>query len=63
MAENTKRHRVQQARKPLPPAVPVLIQGEGYRCLAYRDRNGVWLNYHSGDPLKGAVKIIDYQFD
>jgi hypothetical protein len=62
MAENTK-HRVHQAQKPLPPAVPVLVQGEGFRCLAYRDRNGVWLDYHNGGLLKGAVKIVEYEFD
>ena len=62
MAENTK-HRVHLARKPLPPAVPVLVQGEGFRCLAYRDRNGLWVDYHNGRRLKGDVKIIEFEFD
>jgi len=61
MAENTKR--VQKAGKPLPPAVPVQVQCEGYRCLAYRDRAGTWVNYHNGEPLKGAVKVVEYEFD
>jgi hypothetical protein len=62
MAENTH-PRVHKARKPLPPAVPVQVQGEGFRCLAYRDENGVWLNYHSGKRLKGEVKVVEYNFD
>jgi hypothetical protein len=62
MAENTK-VRVHQARKPLPPAVPVQVQGEGFRCLAYRDKTGAWIDYHSGEPLKGPVKVIEYGFD
>jgi len=62
MVANTK-HRVHQIGKPLPPAVPVRVQGEGFRCLAYRDRSGAWINYRNGEPLKGAVKVMDYDFD
>ena len=63
MAENTKQHRVHKAGKALPLAVPVQVQGEGFRCLAYRDRNGTWVDYHDGHPLKGSVKIVDCEFD
>jgi len=62
MAENTKQ-RVHKAGKPLPPAVPVQVQGEGFRCLAYRDRSGAWINYHNGEHLNGTVKVIEYHFD
>jgi hypothetical protein len=61
MAENTKR--VHEAGKPLPPAVPVQVQGVGFRCLAYRDQNGAWIDYHSGAPLMGEVKVVEYHFD
>lgn len=62
MAENTK-HGVQKAEKRLPLAVPVHVQCEGFRCLAYRDKTGNWINYHSGEPLKGPVRVIEYNFD
>ncbi len=62
MAENTK-PRVGRAGKPLPAAVPVQVQCEGYRCLAYRDKEGNWINYHNGQPLKGTVKLVQYAFD
>ena len=62
MAENTK-HSVQKAEKRLPLAVPVHVQGNGFRCLAYRDKHGVWINYHSGEPLKGPVHIVEYNLD
>ena len=62
MAQNTNQ-RVHKAGKPLPPAVPVQVQGEGFRCLAYRDENGVWIDYHSGEPLQGEVKVVEYKFD
>ena len=62
MAANTK-HRVHHVEKPLPPAVPVQVQGEGFRCLAYRDKNGHWVDFHSGEPLHGEVKVVEYEFD
>jgi len=62
MAENT-RHSFHKAEKRLPLAVPVHVQGEGFRCLAYRDKYGVWINYHSGERLKGSVRIVEYDLD
>jgi len=62
MAENTKQG-VHKAGKPLPPAVPVQVQGEGFRCLAYRNENGDWIDYHSGERLEGEVKVVEYKFD
>lgn len=61
MAHNTKT--CVQPVKHLPPAVPVHVQCEGFRCLAYRDKSGAWINYHNGEPLKGTVRIIEYNFD
>ena len=62
MAENTK-HSVHKAGKLLPPAVPVKVQGEGFRCLAYRDKKGAWIDYHNGEPLRGAIRVVEYEFD
>jgi len=64
MATNTKRC-VEQADKHLAKhpvlAVPVHVQCEGFRCLAYRDKDGTWINYHSGEPIQGPVGVIEYK--
>jgi hypothetical protein len=63
MADNTK-SRVQKAQKHLPPpAVPVHVQCDGFRCLAYCDKNGAWVNYQDGKPLSGIVRVIEYNLD
>ena len=41
-------------------AVSVQVQCEGFRCLAYRDDSGAWVDYHSGKLISGGVKVIDY---
>ena len=43
--------------------VPVLkelvwVQCKGYRCLAYSDATGKWINFYTGKKLKDFVKII-----
>jgi hypothetical protein len=62
MAGDTK-HSVQNAEKQIPLAVPVHVQCDGFRCLAYRNKSGTWVNYHSGEPLIGTVRIIEYNLD
>jgi hypothetical protein len=59
MANDTK-SRVNGAEKHLPLAVPVHVQCEGFRCLAYRDKKGNWINYHNRDPINGIVRLIEY---
>jgi hypothetical protein len=59
MADDT--HYVDKAEKHPALAVPVQVQCEGFRCLAYRDKNGTWINYHSGEPIKGTVRLIEYE--
>jgi hypothetical protein len=44
-------------RRPL--FVPVHVQCEGFRCLAYRDEQGNWIDFASGKPLSGAVRVIE----
>jgi hypothetical protein len=47
---------------PLPPiGEQVLVQAEGFRCLAFRDRDGKWRNAFSRDELQGSIRVI--QFD
>jgi hypothetical protein len=58
MAEDMKQRPKAQKRPPL--ALPVQVQCDGFRCLAYRDKDGAWVNYHSGELLKGAVRVIEY---
>jgi hypothetical protein len=61
MAEDIKQGQKAEKRPTL--AVPVHVQCEGFRCLAYRDKTGAWVNYHSGELLKGTVRVIQYNAD
>jgi len=36
----------------------VWVQCKGYRCLAYLDASGKWINFYTGRKLTGFVKII-----
>ena len=43
----------------LPPAGEVaLVQGEGFRCMAYRDKQGKWRDYIRRNELPGRITII-----
>jgi hypothetical protein len=37
----------------------VLVQGEGFRCLAFQDREGRWRNYFNRELLHGAIRILN----
>ena len=37
---------------------PVIVQCADFRCMAYRDANGRWLDYFNGDEIKGEVKVV-----
>ena len=63
MAVQSKYQSVAQRDTTLPPAVPVQVQCEGFRCLAYRDQTGAWVDYHTGKPLVGEVRLIEYSED
>jgi hypothetical protein len=60
MAED--RNQSQKADKRPSMAVPVQVQCEGYRCLAYRNESGAWVDYHNGQLLKGPIRIVEYTF-
>ena len=36
----------------------VWVQCKEYRCLAYLDEAGKWINFYTGKKLTGFVKII-----
>jgi len=41
-------------------ATPVQVQCLNFRCLAFRDKEGRWLDYHNGKFLTGDVHIVDH---
>jgi hypothetical protein len=61
MAADGKKTSVPQTDQTLPIAVQV--QCDGFRCLAYRDKDGTWKDFHTGKTLTGNVRIIEYQGD
>ena len=36
----------------------VWIQCKGYRCMAYQNAAGKWINFYTGQELKGSVQVI-----
>jgi hypothetical protein len=36
----------------------VWVQCKDFRCLAYTDKAGKWINFYTGKKLTGSVKII-----
>lgn len=44
----------------LPPIGEVaLVQCEHFRCLAYRDKKGVWKYHSNSEPISGNVFVIE----
>ena len=37
---------------------PFIVQCAEFRCMAYRDSSGKWVDYFNGDEIKGEVKIV-----
>ena len=47
------------ARPPdLDPPQLIWVQCHGYRCLAYHDPRGRWINFYTGTLITGAVKPV-----
>ena len=42
--------------------VPVQVQCDGYRCLAYQDEKGTWRDFITGVEIKGNVQKVSYEF-
>ncbi len=36
----------------------VWVQCDGYKCLAYTDETGKWMNFYTGEELTDIVKVI-----
>jgi hypothetical protein len=47
-------------KMPLPLVAPVMVRGNGFRCLAYKNNEGTWISYFSQEPLSGNIEIVDY---
>lgn len=44
----------------LPPTGEVaLVQGKGFRCLAYRDKQGKWRDYVRRKELPDPITVIN----
>ena len=39
-------------------AVPVWVQCVGFRCLAYRDRKGLWRNFRTHEHLPLVTGLV-----
>jgi hypothetical protein len=37
-----------------------LVQAEGFRCLAFRERDGQWKDAFSRGKLRGAIQVIKF---
>jgi len=44
-----------------PPAYDQLfwVQCKDHRCLAYRDKNGNWINFYTGKKLADFICVIN----
>jgi len=38
----------------------VVVQCEGYRCLAYLDKDGKWRSAHSGKELPRVLRVLQH---
>jgi hypothetical protein len=48
-----------QKEDALPPiGETVLVQAQGYRCLAFRDKDGKWRGAFHQDELHGTIRVI-----
>lgn len=37
----------------------VMVQGVGFRCIAYRDAEGRWRNAFNNEELFGEIRILE----
>jgi GH24 family phage-related lysozyme (muramidase) len=52
---------LEAARHPPLPRIgeQVVVQCEGYRCLAYRDKEGKWRSALGGELLPNVLKVLE----
>jgi hypothetical protein len=57
-----QREWMQEAKAARPPDLDlsqlIWVQCHGYRCLAYRNAKGRWVNFYTGRVLSGTVKPV-----
>ena len=41
-------------------ATPVRVQCLGFRCLAYRDREGLWRDFLTHERLASVIGLVRY---
>lgn len=37
-----------------------IVQCEGYRCLAYVDKDGIWKNHSNSARIAGQVVVLEW---
>ena len=47
----------------IPVGVPVWVQCDGYRCLAFLNQRGEWRAYSDCGKLSGVVKVLSEPVD
>jgi hypothetical protein len=55
---NEKLDAVDSGKKTSQSGEPVWVQCEGFRCLAFQDKQGVWRAFYDRSKLPGPVKVI-----
>jgi hypothetical protein len=60
---NEKLDEVSVQKQPVPIGVPMWVQCEGYRCLAFMNRKGEWRAYSDCGKLTGVIKVLSEPVD
>ena len=55
---NEKREIPEVEANPAPGQKAVLVETEGFQCMAYQDCYGKWRCFYSLEPLPGRVEIV-----
>jgi hypothetical protein len=52
----------EKAESELPPVgLNVWVQCEGYRCLAYRTKDGKWLTAIGNKEVKDVIRVVPFE--
>jgi hypothetical protein len=63
-ARNHPENVPQSQQPPSPPHNPkpgmknFIVQCEGFRCMAYKDAQGVWRSVRSDEPLPKVLRVV-----
>jgi hypothetical protein len=56
MSENREALKVDA--KPATESKPVLVETEGFQCMAYQDCYGKWRSFYGLELLRGKVEVV-----